>query len=83
MSVNVKFNGDRADEDGRYEDGEGREYRYSVADNGTLLIWEKETGGHIDRKAEPIVTFGPAAWFSVTGDAKSTKDNPPARVRGL
>ncbi|MYW48876.1 hypothetical protein [Streptomyces sp. SID161] len=79
----MKFNSDKTEEDGRFEDGEGREYRYSIGDNGALLIWEKEAGGHIAKKAEPFVIYGPAAWFSVVGDARSSHDDPPARVRGF
>lgn len=78
MSVHVKFNVDLeqgvADGAGRYEDGEGREYRYATQDNGTLAIFEKETDGFLFGDSEPIVVFGPSAWFSVTGDPRTKAD---------
>lgn len=81
MSVEIKFIG--ADDPFRYEDGEGSEYRYVVNENGTLSIFEKEMGGRIGRKDDPIAVYGSAAWFSVTGDPRTTKDNPPSQVRGF
>jgi hypothetical protein len=78
MSVDVKFNANALvteDTDGRYEDQEGREYRYQVLDSGALAIFEKERSV-LTRDAEPIAVFGPAAWFSVTGDARSRRDSP-------
>lgn len=84
MSVQVKFIVDLAEGAeggaGRYEDGEGREYRYLVHDNGTLAIYEKEEGGVLLKDTEPIVVFGPAAWFSVTGDLRTEKDHPGRQV---
>jgi hypothetical protein len=79
MSVDVKFNASTFgadDPDGRYEDGEGREYRYEVLNNGALAIFEKEEGKKLFRDTEPIAVFGPSAWFSVTGDARSRRDAP-------
>lgn len=77
MSVDVKFNASAVDEHealkGRYEDGEGREYRYQLLNSGALAIFEKE-GGYLLSDAEPIAVFGPAAWFSVTGDARTGRD---------
>jgi hypothetical protein len=81
MSVEIKFIG--ADDPFRYEDGEGREYRYVVNDNGTLSIFEKEDGGHITKKEAPVAVYGPAAWFSVSGDPWSTADAPRPKVRGF
>ncbi|MFG3085120.1 hypothetical protein [Streptomyces parvulus] len=81
MSVEIKPIG--AEEPFRYEDGEGREYRYAVNDNGTLSIFEKETGGHIAAKADPIAVYGAAAWFSVTGDPRTTKDAATPKIRGF
>lgn len=78
MSVDVKFNASALPDPeatGRYEDEEGREYRYEVLENGALAIFEKE-GRVLLRDAEPIAVFGPAAWFSVTGDARSRRDAP-------
>ncbi|MFF2522438.1 hypothetical protein [Streptomyces liangshanensis] len=85
MSVEIKFiDKTRASEDPyRHEDGEGREYRYVVQDNGTLAIFEKEESGYIQGNADPIAVYGAAAWFSVTGDPKTKKDSPPARMRTL
>ncbi|MFJ2183443.1 hypothetical protein ACIOJG_22760 [Streptomyces anulatus] len=81
MSVEIKFTGPV--DPCLYQDGEGNEYRYEVNANGTLSIFEKEHGGHIGSKEQPIAVYGPAAWFSVTGDARSTKDRAPSQVRGL
>lgn len=80
MSVEIKFIGTES-EPFRYEDGEGREYRYVVNDNGTLSIFEKEDGGSIAKSAPPITTYGSAAWFSVTGDPRTSDDAPRPRVR--
>ncbi len=77
MSVEIKFTGPV--DPYRYEDGEGREYRYVVNDNGTLSIFEKEQDGHIAADDEPIAVYGSAAWFSVTGDARTKKDRKPSR----
>ncbi|MET7412511.1 hypothetical protein [Streptomyces rubiginosohelvolus] len=81
MSVEIKFTGPV--DPFHYQDGEGNEYRYEVNENGTLSIFEKERGGHIATKDQPIAVYGPAAWFSVTGDARTTKDKAPSQVRGL
>jgi hypothetical protein len=78
MSVDVKFNANAVipdEADGRYEDDEGREYRYQVLDSGALAVFELE-GRVLVRDAEPIMVFGPSAWFSVTGDARSKRDSP-------
>jgi hypothetical protein len=76
----VKFNVDveKGVEDGagRYEDGEGREYRYEVLDSGALAVFEKEEGSKLFYDTTPIAVYGPAAWFSVTGDARSRQDAP-------
>ncbi|MGW0550555.1 hypothetical protein [Streptomyces altiplanensis] len=78
MSIQIRFISDQHD-DYTYEDGEGREYRYVVADNGSLVIFEKEVGGHITRDADPIAVYGPAAWFSVSGDLRKKTDTAPSR----
>jgi hypothetical protein len=77
MSVEVKFtaSGVRSAPNGRYEDEEGREYRYQVLNNGALAIFAKE-GGYLLRDAEPHIVYGPAAWFSVTGDPRTGRDAP-------
>ncbi|MGW7498596.1 hypothetical protein ACWGKA_30500 [Streptomyces luteogriseus] len=81
MSVEIKFIG--SEDPFRYEDGEGREYRYVTNDNGTLSIFEKEMGGRIAKHEAPIAVYGPAAWFSVSGDPRTTADAPTPRVRSF
>ncbi|WP_327169556.1 hypothetical protein [Streptomyces subrutilus] len=81
MAIDISFIGDK--DDYTYEDGEGVEYRYVINDNGTLAIFEKEEGGHLAGNAEPVAVYGPAAWFSVRGNARSKKDTPPARIRSF
>lgn len=71
MSVHIKFtNGG----DDRYEDGEGREYRYEVGTNGTIAIYAKPIDGFLAKDSMPIEVFGPTAWFSVSGDARTQAD---------
>ncbi|MEV8353189.1 hypothetical protein ACFVTT_34020 [Streptomyces niveus] len=82
MSVLVKFIGGTPEEDGRYEDGEGREYRYAPQENGALAIYEKETGESIPPEEQPIAIYGPAAWFSVSGDKLTRSDRRAGRVSG-
>ncbi|NUH35270.1 hypothetical protein HUF15_00545 [Streptomyces samsunensis] len=79
MSVQVKFIHDREEDDGRYEDSEGREYRYVIREDGALAIYEK-TGRYLEKDRDPYVVYGSAAWFRVSGDALSKKDRPPNRA---
>jgi hypothetical protein len=73
MSVDICFRRETL-EPGRYEDGEGREYRYTVDENGALSIFMKEAGGSLAKDEPPLVVYSPAAWFSVTGDPRTSKD---------
>jgi hypothetical protein len=73
MSVDICFRSETL-EPGRYEDGEGREYRYTVNENGTLSIFMKEAGGTLTKDEPPLVVYSPAAWFSVTGDPRTSRD---------
>ncbi|MFD8970536.1 hypothetical protein ACFV0C_37040 [Streptomyces sp. NPDC059568] len=79
MSVEIKFNSS-SHGDVRYEDGEGREYRYLVKEGGTLAILEMEDDGVLTKDSEPIAVYGAAAWFSVTGDALRASDGSLDRV---
>ncbi|GGJ82014.1 hypothetical protein GCM10011583_11930 [Streptomyces camponoticapitis] len=79
MSVEIKFT--NREDDQRYEDGEGREYRYTAEGSGALSIYEKEDGETIGKEAVPIAVYGPTAWFSVTGDPVGRADRPVPRLR--
>lgn len=87
MSVDVKFTqvapNEAIENGGRYEDGEGREYRYVIGDSGVLLIFEKELDKRLTRDAEPIAVYGPHAWFSVTGDTRAKGDLVAGRMAGF
>ncbi|MFF1416563.1 hypothetical protein [Streptomyces sp. NPDC058280] len=80
MSVLITFKDGSRDEDLRYEDGEGREYRYVIGDNGTLSIFGKEMGGRLERNQQPDIVYGPAAWFSVSGDVRTRADEPRSKA---
>lgn len=82
MSVRIQFNDRDRGDDGstEYEDGQGREYRYAVLDSGALAVFEKETGGSIEKGEPPISVYGPHAWFSVSGDPRTKADDRPGRV---
>ncbi|MBZ6250565.1 hypothetical protein KVH27_19555 [Streptomyces olivaceus] len=78
MSVEIKFIGEQ--EPFSYTDGEGTVYRYRVEDSGALSIFEKEGKGYVPVDAGPIAVYGPAAWFSVSGDKFSKADRRPGRA---
>ncbi|MFC7869638.1 hypothetical protein ACFUS2_00560 [[Kitasatospora] papulosa] len=83
MSVVITFKDGHRDEELRFEDGhEGRDYRYVIGDNGTLSIFGKEEGGRLVRDQEPDIVYGPAAWYSVEGDARTKADEPKSRAYG-
>lgn len=66
-----------------YEDGEGYEYRYEVGENGALAVYEKSVSEGLPNNAQPIAVYGPSAWFSVRGDARSRADAPKAKIRSF
>ncbi|MCB5168005.1 hypothetical protein LG634_24655 [Streptomyces bambusae] len=57
-----------------YKDDGSSEYRYAINDNGTLAIFEKEKGGNLGRTDVPVAVYGAAAWFSVSGDPRTSAD---------
>lgn len=57
-----------------YEDDGSSEYRYVINDNGTLAIYEKEKGSTLGRADAPVAVYGAAAWFSVSGDPRTSAD---------
>ncbi|MEU0990887.1 hypothetical protein [Streptomyces sp. NPDC005953] len=79
MSVVVTFKAGNRDEDLRYQDGEDREYLYVIGDNGTLAIYGKEANGRLEPGQQPDIIYGPAAWFSVSGDTRTRADEPVSR----
>lgn len=79
MAVELKLIGEAGALE--YEDDEHRVFRYEVAASGTLAIYQKPPGGFIEMDAAPSVVYGPAAWFSVSGDVKSRGDDVPVEVR--
>ncbi|MFC8625620.1 hypothetical protein [Streptomyces anulatus] len=80
MSVKITFKDGHRDEELRYQDGDGREYRYVIGENGTLSIFGKEEGGRLVRNQQPDIVYGPAAWYSVEGDVRTKADEPVSRA---
>ncbi|MGW0869939.1 hypothetical protein ACWD3Z_05535 [Streptomyces sp. NPDC002740] len=78
MSVRVEIK--NGDETANYGDVDGREYRYQIGDhNGTLSIYSKKAGGHLERNQAPDIVYGPGSWQSVSGDPKTRADEPKSR----
>lgn len=81
MSISVvATSGDGSqNEDFRYQDGEDPEYLYVIGDNRTLAIYGKETNGRLEPGQQPGIIYGPAAWFSVSGDTRTRAIEPVSR----
>lgn len=54
--------------DQNYEDTSGARYAYTVQQSGALTVWKLEGGMPLP---EIEIVYGPTAWESVQGDARS------------
>jgi hypothetical protein len=73
----------------RFENGECLEYAdqgggtvvycYATGANGTLLVYERSKVGPPLKEAQPLVVYGPSAWFSVSGAPCVSAGTPGAR----